>query len=361
MSGYEGFPPPGSDFPAPGAPPPRNPGAPQAAGVPPGYFPAPQMLQAAHKPGAIPLRPLGLGDLYDAAFKIIRFNPRATVGSSVIVSSVAMLIPVLVTGVLSLTVGMSLSAVGDDPSQIGAAEMVGLAGAYGSLLIGMLLQWIGMILVTGMNAHVASAAAVGRRLSLAEAWAATRGKRWRLIAMMALLFATTLVWLSVMVGGVVLLAATLSTAGAVVSSIVFLTVAVAALIFVWIRVAYLAVPPLMLESGGVFASLGRAFTLTRGQFWRTFGIALLTSIVASIVGGLLSVPVAGLGQVALVVDPGGSGLFWYVVCASLGQVVSAAVSSPFITTVSSLQYIDQRIRKEAYDVELMARVGIIAR
>ncbi len=32
-----------------------------------------------------------------------------------------------------------------------------------------------------MIAHVTAAAAIGRRLSLGEAWAATRGKRWRLI------------------------------------------------------------------------------------------------------------------------------------------------------------------------------------
>ena len=38
------------------------------------------MLGAAHKPGAIPLRPLKLGNIYDGAFRIIRFNPKATVG-----------------------------------------------------------------------------------------------------------------------------------------------------------------------------------------------------------------------------------------------------------------------------------------
>ena len=57
-------------------------------------------MGAAHKPGAIPLRPLSLGDMYDAAFKIIRFNPRATVGSAVLVATVAMAIPVLVTAAL---------------------------------------------------------------------------------------------------------------------------------------------------------------------------------------------------------------------------------------------------------------------
>ena len=38
-----------------------------------------------------------------------------------------------------------------------------------------------------MIAHVTSAAAVGRKLTMAEAWAATHGKRWRLFGMSFLL------------------------------------------------------------------------------------------------------------------------------------------------------------------------------
>ena len=76
------------------------------------------MLGAAHKPGAIPLRPLQLGDMYDAAFRIIRFNPKATVGSAVLVTAVAMLIPVLVTAVLTWTVDLSFDENGDTSAPV---------------------------------------------------------------------------------------------------------------------------------------------------------------------------------------------------------------------------------------------------
>src|SRR3954451_20779532 len=100
MSGSEPYPPPGwAPPPEPrpgwstpyGAPPSysSHPGPPQ-----PGYLPMPGMLGAAHKPGALPLRPLSLGDIYDAGFKVIRFNPKATVGAAVLVSAVAMAAPV---------------------------------------------------------------------------------------------------------------------------------------------------------------------------------------------------------------------------------------------------------------------------
>src|SRR3954469_22646596 len=77
------------------------------------FLPAPGMLGAAHKPGVIPLRPLALGDMYDAAFRIIRFNPKATVGSAVLVSAVAMAIPVAITAVLTATMSLSVDDSGN--------------------------------------------------------------------------------------------------------------------------------------------------------------------------------------------------------------------------------------------------------
>ena len=44
----------------------------------------------------------------------------------------------------------------------------------------------------------------------------------------------------------------------------------------------------------------------------------------------------------------------------IGSVVGAAFTAPFTAAVTSLQYLDQRMRKEAYDVELMTQAGITA-
>ena len=138
------------------------------------------MLGAAHKPGAMPLRPLGLGDMYDAAFRIIRFNPKATVGSAVLVAAVAMAIPVVITAVLTATVSLAARR---RPATADDSAVVGFVGSLGSLVLGTVLASFGTILVTGMIAHVTAAAAVGRRLTLGEAWAATHGKRWRLVGL----------------------------------------------------------------------------------------------------------------------------------------------------------------------------------
>jgi hypothetical protein len=329
--------------------------APPGYGPPPPGYAQPAYLPAAHKPGAIPLRPLRLGDILDAAFKIIRFNPKATVGSAVMVSAVAMAVPVIVTGILSLVLDLSFD-IGADGST-SSSNVAGFTTAYGAVLVGTVLQAIGLIFVTGTIAHVTAAAAVGRRLSLGEAWRATAGKRWKLVAMTALLSGATFAYLAVVVLVIVLLAVLAPSAVAVAVGIVLGVSAFVGLVFFWGRVYYLAVPPLMLEPIGVFAALGRSWALTSRQFWRTIGIALLTMLITEIAGGTLSTPITLVGTFGSIVA-GGAGAFVYVLSAALAQVVTSAFVAPFTSAVTSLQYIDQRIRKEGYDVELLSRAGL---
>ena len=315
------------------------------------------MLGAAHKPGAMPLRPLGLGDIYDAAFRIIRFNPKATVGSAVLVSAVAMALPLLVTAIFTWTVGISLQP----GAGLETAETAALIGIVGALGIGVVLQWIGTILVTGMIAHVTAAAAIGHRLSLGEAWQATRGKRWRLIATSLLIGLATTLLIAAYVGAWFAVAvAADGVAPVVIWGLLTVPAFFCLLVWLWIRVGYLPVPALMLEPVGVFGAIGRGFRLSRRQFWRIFGIALLTVVITFVASYVLSIPISMLGEyVVLALGPQYEAL-GVVVAQAITSVLTAAFVAPFTGAVTSLQYLDQRIRKEAYDVELMTQAGITA-
>lgn len=371
-------------FPPPGAPPPEQPApvphAYPAPGAAPGPGPAPGAvpagwaaypttgngprpglaLGAAHKPGAFPLRPLGLGDLYDGAFRIIRFNPKATVGAAVLVTAVAMVIPIIVTAVLTFTSGLALDASGDVETELSVGEALGLLAAYGSLGLSYLLSFVGIALVTGMVVHVTRAAAVGRRLELSEAWAATRGKRWRLIGLvvlsmvgyLGLTFVYVMLW-------VVLVAAGSGALLLVIWGVVTVPAFMALCVWLWMKAYYLAVPVLMLEDIGMFAAVGRAWSLTTKHFWRTFGIALLTAIIGAIGGSMLATPFSFAGQIGIVLVPE-YGLLLLVLTQAIGLVVQNAFSAPFLASVTSMQYLDLRIRKEALDVELLREAGIIA-
>lgn len=324
--------------------------------TPPGYY-APPVAAAAHKPGVIPLRPLGLGDIYDGAFKIIRFSPGATVGSAVLVTAVAMAIPLAITGLLAAVFDLSLSSIDSiDPD---TADVASLLAGSGTVVGGAILQGIGLIFVTGMVAHVTAAAAVGRKLTLSESWAATAGRRGKLVGLTLVLLLGTVLYLALGTAVVVLLAFALPEAAAVVTGILVGIALVCGLVFLWARIYYLAVPPLLLEPVGVLGALGRSWQLTSGAFWRTFGIALLTILVTQVAGGMLGIPFGIIGEIARTATGEGEvGLLVYLTCTALSSVMSAAFVAPFTSAVTTLQYVDLRMRKEGYDVELLTRAGV---
>ncbi len=368
----EQFPPPGANEPPTGpeptGPPPdgANRSRPERADrYAPGPYPTQQNYvpspRAAHKPGAIPLRPLALGDMYDAAFKIIRFNPKATVGSAVLVAAVAMAIPVVITAALGAMWDLSLPQVASTPGVAPSdTDLAALIGVFGALGLGGVLQSIGLILVGGMIAHVVAAAAIGRKLSLGDAWAATRGKRWRLVGLTAFLgLATTLIIVLYVLSWLAIGFSSDSWQLPLGYGLVSVPLFIAFMLWFWVRVYYLPVPALMLEDKGVFAAMGRGYGLTRRAFWRTFGIALLTYIVAQVAGSMLSMPVSLLSQGVLIGGISGElGVYLMVVGTALASVITAAFVSPFTTSVATLQYLDLRMRTEAYDVELMNQAGI---
>jgi hypothetical protein len=301
-----------------------------------------------------------LGDLFDGAFRIIRYNPRATVGASVLVSAVAMVVP-LVVGLASGSLHGLADGSGVD--NLSDSQVVSLLVTLGGVLAGTELQSIGLLFVSGMIAHVTAAAAIGRKLSMTQAWAATRGKRWRLLGLSVMLGIAVVVVIALAVGVVVIVAvdAHASLGAVVVLSLLLAAVLVAGYLWFWVRMRALAVPALMLEPVGVFGAIARAVRLSRHQFWRLLGLLLLVALVVGVAGAMLRAPFSVAGQVVVTGSTDtGYGLVVYLVLTAVGTVLSSAVLQPFTAAVSALLYVDQRIRKEAYDVELLSRAGILS-
>jgi hypothetical protein len=269
-----------------------------------------------------------------------------------------MLIPVIATAMLTWSLNLTL----DDGSDLSGGEIAGLIGALGSLVLGSVLQSLGLILVTGMVAHVTMAAAIGKKLSLGEAWAATAGRRLKLVGLVLLLAGMLILLVAIFVVFWVVAVAAFDNAGAtVLLFLVSIPAFVAALWWFWIRIYYLPVPALMLEPVGVFGAIERGHALTRNAFWRVFGIALLTTIITGIAASMLGFPVSMVLQAALSGGLDGQyALLTITLVNAVSSVVQAAFVAPFTAAVTSLQYVDQRIRKEAFDVELMTRAGITA-
>ena len=126
------------------------------------------------------------------------------------------------------------------------------------------------------------------------------------------------------------------------------------------RVAY--VPQvLMVEGKGVFASIGRSTQLARGNVRRLMAMFLFTTVTTYSVLMILLAPLWGLmwlngfnfWEMFWNTDPGRVPA-WAAVSYQVALQLSGIILAPVWTLGLSLLYVDERVRHEGYDVELLA-------
>ena len=122
---------------------------------------------------------------------------------------------------------------------------------------------------------------------------------------------------------------------------------------VWLYVAWsVAVPVLLIEGTRGFGALGRSFNLVRRRWWPTAGILLLANLLATAVA-------AGIGLLALpLLIAGRDNEFVYDLANGVFGAVASVLTIPFVAAVVAVIYFDLRVRKEGFDLQLMAqRIG----
>ncbi len=297
----------------------------------------------APKPGVIPLRPLGLGEILDGAVSVVRRYPVPTIGLSAIVA----VVQTVVTIAFLLLIPDSLTRASVDTTgsvALSNAEIGGFAaGTLGTVVVTLL----GGVVLAGFITAVMGQAALGRDITLGEAWRQVRPRLLPLLG--ATLSIGLLSAVGLVAGGIVLaLGLRLGVVALTVLGGVLLVIAVPLFVLVYVRLA-VTTPAMVLEKAGVRVGLKRSWALVRGAFWRTFGILLLAGIIASVVQGVLQLPFALVGQ--LVVEPTSAP---GVVLTALGGGIATAVVGPFSAGVTALLYLDRRMRAEGLDVTLTA-------
>ncbi|MCL2464242.1 MAG: hypothetical protein FWF28_04140 [Micrococcales bacterium] len=348
--GYGPTPPPGYGPTPPGY---QGPGAPGYGPTPPpgypgyGYPPVPPGWRPpALQPGIIPLRPLSLGEILDGGVRAIRANPAVMFGLSAVVVTIGVIASDLLASYLSgLLAGPLNDFFGSLPADGSAAfpsDFVGqMTTSVGTLLAVPVTSLITTIL-TGLLVVAVSRSVLGRAISVREVLHS--GRVWWVLGFTLLSMLAVLAVGAILVGIVVVLATSHQVGFAVLVAILgLLGYAVAA---VWFNTRTLLVTPaLMLEGKGFWATVARAWRLTRGSFWRLFGIWLLAAVIMGFISGVIAVPftlIAGLVA---------SGLGATVIT-SIGNIISMTAATTYTSAVLALLYIDVRMRREGLDIEL---------
>jgi Membrane domain of glycerophosphoryl diester phosphodiesterase len=138
--------------------------------------------------------------------------------------------------------------------------------------------------------------------------------------------------------------------------VVGLVIAFLALIVpgIWLVVAWsVAYPVMLVEGTGGFAALRRSFKLVEGHWWATAGRLIVAYILVTVFSTVAAFVVLIPGE--LIVDDTSFGAL--VVEAGANFVVSL-VTTPFMAAIVTLVYFDLRVRKEGFDLALLAeRMG----
>jgi len=301
-------------------------------------------MLTAHKPGIVPLRPLGLGDILDGAVKAVRFNPKSMVGLSAVVLAL-FLVPSAVLG---------LGATHLSARALSSPEAEPFVGYPSSLLQG-LSTTLATTILSGLLIHVLGQAVLGRKPDLGQTWRATRGRVPTLLLLMVLAAMFSLLCSALLVGPGLLLLFNNNVGAGVGLLIIGLLALIVVSLGVTTKIS-MAAPAIVLEGHNVRDGLRRSFALTAGSaFWRILGITLLAGLVAGVARVLLGGPFAIIDAVIIGVSGPGkeSGQLIVTLVSHLSGLLTGAITTPFVAAVTGLLYIDRRMRLEALDVVLL--------
>ncbi|MFF5113296.1 hypothetical protein [Streptosporangium sp. NPDC000509] len=352
---------PAPDPPAPPQGPPQGPWQPHGQapyGQPPHqqpyqqgpYGPPPygaHMPPPAMRPGIIPLRPLGVGDILDGAIKLMRSNPKSVLGLSAIAAALGA-IPLAIGQVIALE---SITPILENPNA--APDEGSFLSQYGGSLLSYAIQFVAVTLLTGVITRILGRAVFGGKMTAGEAWTLTRSRVPTLFGLVVVNLVILLVPMAMIIG--VFFALGSAGAGVGVIAIVGVVAVLAYVAYAFFVSTRLVLAPAaaVLERRGVVDSLLRSWHLVSGGFWRTLGIVILTQIIAFLVGQLLSFPfVLGGSFLVLLGESSDGARIAAAILIAVGVTLGSMITYPLQAGVNGLLYADRRMRSEAFDLVL---------
>jgi len=275
------------------------------------------------------LRPMGIGDILDETFRLYRENFLLFLATVAVVEVPLQIIILIVTLALtgsaqSIVTFSTTTTQGEPltPSQRDSLIHAGATAAGLGLLLSI-ISIIGVALLSTALAVVISQCYLGRAVTVGEAY---RVSLRRLGA-----FVLALVWIIVRV------------------VLLFITI-IGIPVAIYFLVAWTLYPQtIVLEGANGGAASKRSRELINGFWWKTAGLLIVTQLLVGIVSAIptsIVTAIAGSGIGSLYTRT--------LINGAVGLVVGLLLG-PIQATTTTLLFYDLKIRKEAFDLEAMAR------
>jgi hypothetical protein len=299
------------------------------------------------------LRPMSTSQVLDRTFYIYRNH-------FVLLAGIGSLLPamLLVMQLAFIPLGFPPRATAKTAPEALVILLLGYFCCYGVIYL------VGTALAGGATVVGVSKLHLGQGVSIGEAYKQVFSRFWRIVGVIVLLGVIVfgslfvgefiaIIVISVSVGSTAIFArggsglASIGVVFAILWAVAVFLGAVGAALFFYSKLA-LAIPACILERLPVGVALRRSWYLTKGSVLRIMLVNLLTWVLSAVLGVVLTIP----GQVLAVTLPS-KALLVGLVLQHIGGFIAGVVAGPIATTAIALIYYDQRVRKEAFDLQHM--------
>ena len=256
------------------------------------------------------LRPLSVGEMLDAGFRLFR----ARFGT---------LVACVVVPVVPLTILGTIIIASTDPDAFDVnATSTDSGAALAGFLISIFLQSAGAALAVAACFKAISAAYLGERTSFGDSLA------YALRRFIPLMVAYIVIVIITIPGFILLL-----------------------IPGIWLTIKLcMAFPAVIFERAGPFRSIGRSWKLTKNNWWRVFGTLVVVFLIAMVVNfalaAVLGIVAAGSDSISEVA---------YAVLNTIITLLTYMLTYPLWAAVMTVIYYDLRVRNEGFDLQLLAQ------
>ena len=124
---------------------------------------------------------------------------------------------------------------------------------------------------------------------------------------------------------------------------------------IWLYFSWsVAIPAMLTEDARGTKALGRSFRLVKRRWWPVFGVQLVATVATGIIASILGV----IPEIVLLGDLGDSELA-ALALRGLSTAIASILTTPFLAAVTVVLYFDLRVRKEGFDLQLLAQqIGV---
>lgn len=310
------------------------------------------------------LRPMSTSEVLDRTFSLYRKNFGLFAGIALVAPTIT-----LIARLVQLTMfgrAMTPYRISGDPySTVGITPQV-FARAAVAGMIALIIYMVGYAITTGATVHAVSMLHLGRTTSVKESYKRVKPIWGRLLLLVLRIFFVTagpLVTCYAILMALLLISIS-ATRGSTTDNTMAAIAGLGILVFfvafiaaaVWGVIAYcryaLAVPACAVEGLPIKYSLIRSKFLSKGNLGRVFAVYLLTLVITITIKTLLMAPVymspgAFSFRTGLHLTPVLLG--WSIAAEFLG----ALFAGPIAAIAMALVYYDERVRKEAFDLQVM--------